>query len=325
MPQLEPILKENKDRFVIFPVKHHDIWDWYKEIQAGFWTAEGIDLQKNLPDWDENLTEDERKFIKHLLAYFMVSDGVAKQNLSSKFEQEVQYPEARFFYGFQNIIGNVHSETYSLLLETYTTDGSEKEQLLKAVKDFPVLQKKTAWIQKWNNSNSFAERLIAFAAVEQIFFSAAFCSIFFLKKHEILSGLTSPFELISRDKAVHCGFALHLHNNHLVNKVPKRRIREIIFDALEIQNEFIMESLQANHMGVKQEAMIQYLQFIADQLLIELECGKEFGSANPFDDGDKNEPQENNKLSEKRAGEFKKSAGINKDQDSEKLKSDNKN
>ncbi|MGB7843576.1 MAG: ribonucleotide-diphosphate reductase subunit beta, partial [Salinimicrobium sp.] len=283
MSQLEPILQENKDRFVIFPVKHHDIWDWYKKMEASFWTAEEIVLQQDLIHWNQKLTADERDFIKHILAFFAASNGIVNENQARNFVNEVQYSEAKFFYGFQIMMENIHSETYSLLFDTYVKDEKEKNKLFKAIGVSRATQKKAQWAQKWTDSNSFAERLIAFAAVEEIFFAGAFCSIFWLKKRGLMPGLTFSNELISRDKGIHCDFAVHLHNNHLVNKVAKERVREIILDALELEREFITGSLPASLIGMNSQLMTRYLEFVADRLLVGLKCEKEFGTANPFD------------------------------------------
>lgn len=255
MAQIEPILQENKDRFVIFPIKHHDIWDYYKKMEASFWTAEEIDLHQDFSDWTNKLNSDERYFIKHILAFFAASDGIVNENLAENFVNEVQYSEAKFFYGFQIMMENIHSETYSLLIDTYVKDETEKNKLFKAIDYFPAIQKKAQWALKWIESDSFAERLIAFAAVEGIFFSGAFCSIFWLKKRGLMPGLTFSNELISRDEGLHCDFAVHLHNNHLINKVPKERIREIITDALNIEREFITGSLPASLIGMNSKLM----------------------------------------------------------------------
>jgi ribonucleoside-diphosphate reductase beta chain len=279
----EPILEKNEGRFVIFPIQHHDIWEWYKKSEASFWTAEEIDLHQDLTDWTTKLNEDERYFIKHILAFFAASDGIVNENLAENFVNEVQYSEAKFFYGFQIMMENIHSETYSLLIDTYVKDDKEKDQLFNAIENFPAIKKKADWALKWIDSPSFAERLIAFAAVEGIFFSGAFCSIFWLKKRGIMPGLTFSNELISRDEGVHCDFAVHLHNHHLVNKVPKERIRSIIIDALNIEREFITESLPASLIGMNSNLMTQYLEFVTDRLLVELECEKEFNTKNPFD------------------------------------------
>src|SRR6187402_1630620 len=227
----EPILVENKDRFVLFPIKYKDIWKFYKKAEASFWTAEEIDLAQDLVDWNEKLTDDERFFIKHVLAFFAASDGIVNENLAENFLSEVQYTEAKFFYGFQIMMENIHSETYSLLIDTYVKDETEKSDLFNALDVFPAIKKKADWALKWIESDSFAERLIAFAAVEGIFFSGAFCSIYWLKKRGLMPGLTFSNELISRDEGVHCDFAVHLHNHHLKHKVSKARIREIIVEA----------------------------------------------------------------------------------------------
>ena len=250
MAAVEPILQENKDRFVIFPIKHHDIWEWYKKMEASFWTAEEIDLHQDLTDWNDKLNADEKYFIKHILAFFAASDGIVNENLAENFVNEVQYSEAKFFYGFQIMMENIHSETYSLLIDTYVKDEAEKDQLFRAIEVFPAIKRKAEWALKWIESDSFAERLIAFAAVEGIFFSGAFCSIYWLKKRGLMPGLTFSNELISRDEGVHCDFAVHLHNHHLVNKVPTERIQEIILDALNIEREFVTESLPVSLIGM---------------------------------------------------------------------------
>ncbi|HAT71023.1 MAG TPA: ribonucleoside-diphosphate reductase, partial [Flavobacteriaceae bacterium] len=283
MSQVEPILQKNENRFVIFPIQHNDIWEWYKKMEACFWTAEEIDLHQDLTDWNSKLNDDERYFIKHILAFFAASDGIVNENLAENFVNEVQYSEAKFFYGFQIMMENIHSETYSLLIDTYVKDEAEKDQLFRAIEVFPAIKKKADWALKWIESDSFAERLIAFAAVEGIFFSGAFCSIFWLKKRGLMPGLTFSNELISRDEGMHCDFAVHLHNKHLVNKVSKERIREIIVDALNIEREFITESLPASLIGMNSNLMTQYLEFVTDRLLLELECEKEYNTANPFD------------------------------------------
>ncbi|GAK88594.1 ribonucleotide reductase of class Ia (aerobic) beta subunit [Nonlabens ulvanivorans] len=268
----EPILQENPDRFVIFPIQHDDLWEWYKKQQACIWTAEEIDLQVDITDWQNSLNSDERYFIKHILAFFAASDGIVNENLAENFVNEVQYSEAKFFYGFQIMMENIHSETYSLLIDTYVKDDKEKDQLFRAIENFPAIKLKADWAMKWIDSPSFAERLIAFAAVEGIFFSGAFCSIYWLKKRGLMPGLTFSNELISRDEGMHCDFAVHLHNHHLVNKVPKERITEIIVDALNIEREFITESLPASLIGMNAKLMTQYLEFVTDRLLVELEC-----------------------------------------------------
>jgi ribonucleoside-diphosphate reductase beta chain len=276
---IETILQENKDRFVIFPIKHPDLWDMYKKQQASIWTAEEIDLKD---DKFDELNEGEQYFIKHILAFFAASDGIVNENLAENFLSEVQYPEAKFFYGFQVMMENIHSETYSLLIDTYVKDPIEKNKLFKAIEYFSAIKKKAEWALKWIESPSFAERLIAFAAVEGIFFSGSFCAIYWLKNRGLMPGLTFSNELISRDEGMHCDFAVHLHNHHLINKVPKERIKEIILSALEIEKEFILESLPVSLIGMNSQLMSQYLEFVTDRLLSDFGCEKEFNVKQPF-------------------------------------------
>ncbi len=311
--KLEPILQENNNRFVIFPIEHHDIWEWYKKCEASFWTAEEIDLQQDLTDWKTKLNNDERYFIKHILAFFAASDGIVNENLAENFVNEVQYSEAKFFYGFQIMVENIHSETYSLLIDTYVKDEKEKDKLFKAIDNFPAIKKKADWALKWIESDSFAERLIAFAGVEGIFFSGSFCSIFWLKKRGVMPGLTFSNELISRDEGVHCDFAVHLHNEHIVNQVPKKRIKEILVDALNIEREFITESLPVSLIGMNAKLMTQYLEFVTDRLLVDFQCEKEFNVTNPFDFMDMINLQGKTNFFEKRVSEYQKSGVLNKD------------
>ena len=322
MSNVEPILQENKNRFVIFPIKHHDIWEFYKSMEASFWTAEEIDLSQDLNDWNNKLNEDERYFIKHILAFFAASDGIVNENLAENFVNEVQYAEAKFFYGFQIMMENIHSETYSLLIDTYVKDETEKDELFNALEVFPAIKKKADWALKWIESDSFAERLIAFAAVEGIFFSGAFCSIYWLKKRGLMPGLTFSNELISRDEGVHCDFAVHLHNHHLVNKVSKTRIREIIVDALNIEREFITESLPVSLIGMNAGLMTQYLEFVTDRLLVELGCERVYNSSNPFDFMDMISLQGKTNFFEKRVGEYQKAGVMNSDSESSKISFD---
>ncbi len=312
---VEPILQENKDRFVIFPIEHHDLWEWYKKQEACIWTAEEIDLHQDLSDWNNKLNDDEKYFIKHILAFFAASDGIVNENLAENFVNEVQYSEAKFFYGFQIMMENIHSETYSLLIDTYVKDEKEKDILFKAIENFPAIKKKADWALKWIESPSFAERLIAFAAVEGIFFSGSFCSIFWLKKRGLMPGLTFSNELISRDEGMHCDYAVHLHTNHIVNKVPKDRITEIIVDALNIEREFITESLPASLIGMNSKLMTQYLEFVTDRLLVELGCDKVYNSTNPFDFMDMISLQGKTNFFEKRVSEYQKAGVLNKDND----------
>jgi ribonucleoside-diphosphate reductase beta chain len=322
MAQVEPILQENKNRFVIFPIKHHDIWEFYKSMEASFWTAEEIDLSQDLNDWNNKLSDDERYFVKHILAFFAASDGIVNENLAENFVNEVQYAEAKFFYGFQIMMENIHSETYSLLIDTYVKDEAEKDELFNALEVFPAIKKKADWALKWIESDSFAERLIAFAAVEGIFFSGAFCSIYWLKKRGLMPGLTFSNELISRDEGVHCDFAVHLHNHHLVNKVPKERIRSIIVDALNIEREFITESLPVSLIGMNAVLMTQYLEFVADRLLVELGCDREYNTTNPFDFMDMISLQGKTNFFEKKVAEYQKAGVMNTDGDAQKISFD---
>lgn len=310
----EPLLKENKNRFVLFPIQHDDIWNFYKKAEASIWTAEEIDLHQDLTDWNDKLNDDEKYFIKHILAFFAASDGIVNENLAENFVNEVQYTEAKFFYGFQIMMENIHSETYSLLIDTYIKDPKEANALFNAIETFDAIKKKAEWALKWIESPSFAERLIAFAAVEGIFFSGSFCSIFWLKKRGLMPGLTFSNELISRDEGLHCDFAVHLHNEHLINKVPKERIKEIILDALDIEREFITESLPVRLIGMNSDLMAQYLEFVTDRLLVELNCDKVYNSTNPFDFMEMISLQGKTNFFEKRVGEYQK-AGVMKEGD----------
>jgi ribonucleoside-diphosphate reductase beta chain len=291
-------------------------------MEASFWTAEEIDLSQDINDWNNKLNDEERYFIKHILAFFAASDGIVNENLAENFVNEVQYAEAKFFYGFQIMMENIHSETYSLLIDTYVKDESERDELFNALEVFPAIKKKADWALKWIESDSFAERLIAFAAVEGIFFSGAFCSIYWLKKRGLMPGLTFSNELISRDEGVHCDFAVHLHNHHLVNKVPKSRIREIIVDALNIEREFITESLPVSLIGMNAALMTQYLEFVADRLLVELGCDREYNTSNPFDFMDMISLQGKTNFFEKKVAEYQKSGVMNTDSQAQKISFD---
>jgi ribonucleoside-diphosphate reductase beta chain len=303
---MEHILQENKDRFVMFPLKYHDIWEMYKQAEHSFWTAEEIDLAQDLTDWNEKLNADEKHFIKMILAFFAASDGIVNENLAENFLKEVQYPEAKSFYGFQIAMENVHSETYSLLIDTYIKDSVEKDKLFHAIDNFPSIMKKAEWALKWINSESFAERLIAFAAVEGIFFSGSFCSIFWLKKRGLMPGLSFSNELISRDEGLHCRFACLLHNRYVQNKVSPDKIREIICSAVEIEREFITESLPVSLIGMNSKLMQQYIEFVADFWLSELGCQKVYNVENPFDFMDMISLQGKTNFFEKRVAEYQK-------------------
>ena len=281
--QVEPILEENKNRFVLFPIQHDDIWSFYKKAEASFWTAEEIDLQADLVDWETKLNDDERHFVKHVLAFFAASDGIVNENLAENFLSEVQYTEAKFFYGFQVAIENIHSETYSLLIDTYIKDTKDKNYLFNAIDTMEPVKKKAYWALRWIYEGNFAERLVAFAAVEGIFFSGSFCSIFWLKKRGLMPGLAFSNELISRDEGLHCDFACLLYNNHVVNKLSKEKVQKIIVDAVEIEKEFILEALPVRLIVMNSDLMAQYIEFVADRLLQELGNDKIYNVSNPFD------------------------------------------
>ena len=304
---VEPILKENPDRFVVFPIKFDDIWKMYKQAEASFWTTEEIDLEQDLHDW-KMLNDKERHFIKHVLAFFAASDGIVNENLATEFYDEVQYPEARCFYGFQIAIENIHSETYSLLIDTYIDDEKEKSKLFRAIETVPCVEKKASWALKWiNDSDSFAERVVAFAAVEGIFFSGSFCSIFWLKKRGLMPGLTFSNELISRDEGLHTDFACLIYKDHLKRKLSQERIYEIILDAVSIEKEFITEALPVNLIGMNAGLMAQYIEFVADRLLVALGYPKHFNTPNPFDWMELISLQGKTNFFEKRVGEYQKS------------------
>lgn len=310
----EPILKENANRFVIFPIEHHDIWKFYKQAEASFWTAEEIDLSQDLKDW-AGLNEGEKHFVSHVLAFFAASDGIVNENLGENFLAEVQYTEAKFFYGFQIAIENIHSEVYSLLIDTYIKDGKEKDKLFNAIETLDCVKKKADWALRWIDQGSFAERLIAFAAVEGIFFSGSFCSIFWLKKRGLLPGLSFSNELISRDEGMHCDFACLLYNDHLVNKLSVERVTEIITDAVTIEKEFVTDALPVRLIGMNAELMSQYIEFVADRLLVELNCPKVYNATNPFDFMEMISLQGKTNFFEKRVGEYQKAGVMNKESD----------
>jgi ribonucleoside-diphosphate reductase subunit M2 len=282
--QTENLLTPDDNRFVMFPIKHNDIWEMYKKQVDCFWRSEEIDLTKDLTHWNNSLNDDEKYFISMILAFFAASDGIVLENLASRFMKDVQLSEARAFYGFQIAMENIHSETYSLLIETYIKNTEEKNRLFNAIENFPCIKKKSDWAQKWihDNRSSFATRLIAFACVEGIFFSGAFCSIYWLKKRGLMPGLTFSNELISRDEALHCEFAILLYSK-LQNKLKKSKIHEIIKDAVEIETEFICDALTCRLIGMNSTMMTQYIQFVADRLSVQLGYDKIYNVANPFD------------------------------------------
>lgn len=279
---MEPILQENKDRFVLFPIRHIAIWEMYKKAEASFWTAEEIDLSPDLIDWDNKLNEEERYFIKNVLAFFAASDGIVNENLAANFMHEVQYPEARCFYGFQIMIENIHSEAYSLLIDTYIKEPAEKDYLFHAIDTVPCVKEKAEWALRWIEKGSFAERLVAFAAVEGIFFSGSFCSIFWLKKRGLMPGLCFANELISRDEGLHCDFACLLYSQ-LQEKLDVQTVQQILSSAVQLEHEFVRNSLPVRLIGMNADLMCQYIEFVADRLMISLGVPRLYNATNPFD------------------------------------------
>lgn len=305
----EPLLRENPHRFVLLPIQYKDIWHMYKKAEASFWTAEEVDLSKDKDDW-ESLSDKERYFISHVLAFFAASDGIVNENLVECFSQEVQVPEARCFYGFQIAIENIHSEMYSLLIETYIEDSIEKQRLFNAIETMPCVKRKAQWALNWINPQraSYGERVVAFAAVEGIFFSGSFAAIFWLKKRGKMPGLTFSNELISRDEGLHCDFAC-LMFSYLVNKPSEEKIKEIIKDAVVIEQEFLTEALPCKLIGMNHTLMKQYIEFVADRLLVALGCSKVYNVPNPFDFMENISLEGKTNFFEKRVAEYQK-AGV---------------
>lgn len=302
-----PLLDENQNRFVILPIKHPAVWEMYKQQEASFWTAEEIDLSGDLADW-EGLNDGERHFITHVLAFFAASDGIVNENLAINFMREVQLPEARCFYGFQISMENIHSETYSLLIDTYVRDEQVRQKLFQAIEHIPAVRRKAEWALRWIEQGSFAERLIAFMAVEGIFFSGSFCAIFWLKKRGLLPGLTFSNELISRDEALHCEFACLLYSM-LPEKLKRDRVLEIVRSAVEIEQEFISEALPVDLIGMNSRLMKHYIEFVADHWLVNLGYGREYFTENPFDFMEMISLQGKTNFFEKRVGDYQK-AGV---------------
>jgi|UniRef100_A0A6C0CYN5 ribonucleoside-diphosphate reductase subunit M2 len=302
--QTELLLQEDDSRYVMFPLQDQDIWKMYKKQVDCFWRAEEIDLSKDMSHW-ESLTNEEKYFISHILAFFAASDGIVLENLAARFMGEVQLSEARAFYGFQIAMENIHSESYSLLIDTYIKDREEKMTLFKAIDNFPCIKKKADWAIKWiqDKRSSFATRLIAFACIEGIFFSGAFCSIFWLKKRGLMPGLTFSNELISRDEALHTEFAILLYSK-LNKKVNKTRVMEIIKEAVEIEKEFISEALPCRLIGMNGELMCQYIEFVADRLSLQLGYDKIYNKSNPFDFMDMISIEGKTNFFEKRVSEY---------------------
>ncbi|KAK3898769.1 ribonucleotide reductase [Staphylotrichum tortipilum] len=306
----EPLLQENPQRFVLFPIKYHEIWQMYKKAEASFWTAEEIDLSKDLHDWNNKLNDDEKYFVSHILAFFAASDGIVNENLVERFSGEVQIPEARCFYGFQIMMENIHSETYSLLIDTYIKEPAQRTHLFNAIDTIPAIRKKADWALRWitDKKSTFAQRLVAFAAVEGIFFSGAFASIFWLKKRGLMPGLTFSNELISRDEGLHTDFACLLFS-HLNNRPSKQVIQDVIVDAVRIEQEFLTEALPCALLGMNSTLMKQYIEFVADRLLVALGNDKVYRATNPFDFMENISLGGKTNFFEKRVGEYQK-AGV---------------
>lgn len=301
---VEPLLEPSVSRFVLFPIKYHDIWDMYKKAEASFWTAEEIDLSKDMGDWSR-LTSNEKHFIKHVLAFFAASDGIVSENLASRFSAEVQVPEARLFYGFQLMIEGIHSEVYSLLIDTYVSDPAEKIYLFSAIETIPCVKRKAEWALRWiEGSESFGERLVAFAAVEGIFFSGSFASIFWLKKRGLMPGLSFSNELISRDEGMHRDMACLLFT-HLRNKPSASTVAAIITNAVDIEKEFVCDALPVSLIGMNAQLMCQYIEFVADHLLVALGQPKVYNATNPFDFMELISMEGKTNFFEKRVGEYK--------------------
>mmetsp|Transcript_11008 Transcript_11008/g.28235 ORF Transcript_11008/g.28235 Transcript_11008/m.28235 type:complete len:332 (+) Transcript_11008:122-1117(+) len=304
----EPLLKENPDRFCMFPIKYQSIWEMYKKAEASFWTAEEVDLSSDMVGW-KKLSDNEQHFVKHVLAFFAASDGIVLENLAGRFMTEVQLPEARAFYGFQIAIENIHSEMYSLLLESYIEDPQEKSYLFKAIDTMPAIMKKAQWAMKWISSDRcFAERLLAFAAVEGIFFSGSFCAIYWLKKRGLMPGLTFSNELISRDEGLHRDFACLLYSL-LQNKPSDETVLQIITEAVEIEQEFLTDALPVDLIGMNCRMMSDYINFVADHLLTTLGLPKHYNSENPFEWMEQISLQGKTNFFEKRVGDYQK-AGV---------------
>ena len=314
MDNSEKLLSDEENRYVIFPIQHDDIWKMYKVAEANFWTTEELDLTKDIKDY-KTLSDNEKYFINNVLAFFAASDGIVNENLVEKFCQEVKVLEAKFFYGFQIAMENIHSETYSLLLDTFIKDPKEKHHLFNAMETVPSVKKKADWALKWINSdNSFGIRVIAFAAVEGIFFSGSFCSIFWLKKRGLMPGFCHSNELISRDEGLHTEFAVLMYQ-HLKNKPPKEEIYKIIEEAVSSEKEFITESLPCALIGMNNDLMRKYIEYVADRLLLMFGLEKIYNTANPFDWMELISVQGKTNFFEKRVGEYSNASNPNSNND----------
>jgi len=320
LEKLDPLLKENPHRWVLLPIQYPAVFEMYKKHEASFWTAEEIDLAQDAKDWDQ-LNDGERHFIKHVLAFFAASDGIVLENLSSRFSTEIQIPEARAFYGFQMAMENIHSETYSLLIEQYIKDPVEKDRVFDAIHTMPAVAEKAQWAVQWmNKENSFAERIVAFAAVEGVLFSGSFCAIYWLKKRGLMPGLTFSNELISRDEGLHAEFACLIYSM-LQNKLPEDVVHSLIKGAVDVERKFICEALPCDLIGMNRDMMTRYIEFVADRLLTALGHSKLYGSKNPFDWMELISLQGKTNFFEKRVGEYQKAgvmAGISGGEDESK-------
>ena len=304
---IEPLLEQNSGRYVLFPIKHHEIYKRYKDAVSTFWTPEEIDLSRDVNDWNDKLNSNERTFIKNIIAFFAGSDGIVMENLAQRFMNDIEIPEVRQFYAYQIFIEAVHSETYSLLIDTYVTENDEKNQLFNAIQTIPCITKKAEWAQKWMNGNvSFAQRLIGFAIVEGIFFSASFCAIYWLKKRGLMPGLTFSNELISRDEAQHTDFACLLYTM-IENKIEEEHVHSIFKDAVDIEKEFIIDSIPCAMIGMNSILMSQYIEFVADRLLVQLGYEKIYRTQNPFEFMEMISLRPKSNFFEVRVGEYKKS------------------
>ncbi|KAI8010344.1 Ribonucleoside-diphosphate reductase small chain A [Camellia lanceoleosa] len=311
---VEPILMENSQRFCMFPIRYPQVWEMYKKAEASFWTAEEVDLSQDVQQWD-SLSDSEKHFISHVLAFFAASDGIVLENLAGRFLNDVKIPEARAFYGFQIAMENIHSEMYSLLLETYIRDSREKHRLFNAVENIPCVAQKAKWALDWiQSSSSFAERIVAFACVEGIFFSGSFCAIFWLKKRGLLPGLTFSNELISRDEGLHCDFACLLYSL-LHKQLQWQKVDHIVHEAVEIETQFVCEALPCALIGMNSMLMSQYIKFVADRLLVSLGCKRKYNVENPFDWMEFISLQGKANFFERRVGDYQKASVMSNLQD----------
>lgn len=310
----EPLLTEEENRYVVFPIKHVDIWEAYKKQMASFWTVEELDFSQDLKDW-EKLTSDEQHFIKNVLAFFAGSDGIVMENLTDRFTSEVAWTEAKMAYGFQSMMEAIHSEAYSVMIDTYVKDAMEKDRLLHAIETIPCVKQKADWALKWigDKKSSYATRLIAFACVEGIFFSGSFCAIYWIKQRGLMPGLTTSNELISRDEGLHTDFACLLYS-HIKHRVRKNRVVEIITEAVDIEKKFICESLPCRLLGMNSDMMSQYIEFVADRLCVQLGYPKMYNVSNPFDFMERISVDGKDNFFEKRVTEYSK-AGVGKSAD----------